>query len=605
MLTLHNADRDSDQKQLAEPAPPPPDTLPPDTLLTGTLPALSWVLGALRPVSPVGQAKLRVGAAGDGGYVMLDELDGVGVCYSLGIGPDVSWDLAMAARGATIYQYDHTVPRPPVAHPRFRHARTGIAAEDGPGTGFRRLDTLLRQNGHADRDDMVLKVDIEGHEWEALNALDAGIFAQFRQVLVEFHGLRLLGLPTFLQRAHSLLAKLRQHHEVIHLHGNNFSGLRNVRGLMIPDCVEVSFANKHRYRFVPSREPLPGPLDVPNNPALPDLPLDIFTSPTAPTVLGDAPAADAWPYRGQDPQADLASIMADGDTSTPGAVIAVPDYVLAAARQEMDRIAALYRPAAPVSAVYRLSPALLDQAEALLDPSDRGTTAGIGPGATPPSLAGAIRQLRDQMADPAWRVDQSAASIGAVTLVTAALHFAAAWRHHPAFPAMLATAAGSGFSLHGLAAFAAAHCTAMRGIPVSFDSQQDPRGRIDSFTFPTGQASAAAAHIAILDGRERPTALGGSVRTRIEAARARINERHPGILVLSPGSVPLDTERFLETALQQAVQTAGRKNKGLLAVASIVPRVGPGSQQREVSFSYGFMMVPNPAAARGRQPNAP
>ena len=56
-------------------------------------------LRLISPVSAMNVRKLRVGGAADGGYVMLDDLDRIGVCYSPGVGPDVSWDLEMARRG--------------------------------------------------------------------------------------------------------------------------------------------------------------------------------------------------------------------------------------------------------------------------------------------------------------------------------------------------------------------------------------------------------------------------------------------------------------------------------------------------------------------------
>jgi len=237
------------------------------------------MLDTLRLISPVAALnlkKLRVGGAGDGGYVMLDDLDRVGICYSLGVGPDVSWDLEMAQHGALIYQYDHTVEHAPSSHPNFKHSRIGITHDDSLSPDLKRLDTLIRENGHADRDDMILKIDIEGHEWDSLTALHTSVFAQFRQILIEFHGMRLLNIESFKQRAHSLFSKLRDHHEVVHVHGNNFAGMPVVEGIPIADCIELSYANRKYYSFLPSVEIFPGPLDTANNSNIPDLYLGAF-----------------------------------------------------------------------------------------------------------------------------------------------------------------------------------------------------------------------------------------------------------------------------------------------------------------------------------------
>jgi hypothetical protein len=54
-----------------------------------------------------------------GGYVMLDDFDGVQAALSLGIGPEVSWDLDVARRGSRVLQFDHTVESSPQPHPHF------------------------------------------------------------------------------------------------------------------------------------------------------------------------------------------------------------------------------------------------------------------------------------------------------------------------------------------------------------------------------------------------------------------------------------------------------------------------------------------------------
>lgn len=237
---------------------------------------LRTLVALLSPVTVWNKPKRRVGGPNDGGYVMLDDLDEVGICYSLGVGSDVSWDIEMAENGAIVFQYDHTVAAPPVFHPNFRHFKIGITHDDALAPDMKRLDTLLRDNGHTDRDDMVLKADIEGDEWSVLEALDSSTFAGFRQIVVEFHGMRLLEIEGFRQRAHRVFSTMRRTHEVIHVHANNFMGMYIVKGIAIADCVELTFVNRKFYHCTPSRECFPGNLDSPNDPNRVDLVLGPF-----------------------------------------------------------------------------------------------------------------------------------------------------------------------------------------------------------------------------------------------------------------------------------------------------------------------------------------
>lgn len=78
-----------------------------------------------------GARKVRLGRHFDGGYVMLDLLQGTEAAYSLGINDYVSWDMDVAARGIPTFPYDHTVERLPAEHPLFKWKRIGVG---GPST---------------------------------------------------------------------------------------------------------------------------------------------------------------------------------------------------------------------------------------------------------------------------------------------------------------------------------------------------------------------------------------------------------------------------------------------------------------------------------------
>lgn len=245
-------------------------------MTTQTHEAVRRTLALLEPVRAVGLGKRRVGRQNDGGYVMLDDLDGVDVCYSLGVGPDVSWDLDMAERGALIRQYDHTVNSVPGTHPNFIWSRVGITHDDSVSPELKRIDTLIQQNGDAHRRDMLLKIDIEGHEWDSLRVLSTDTLGRFRQIVCEFHGLSLLDQPSFQQRTEQLFQLMRRTHCVVHVHGNNYAPMTTVAGVPVADVLEVTWARRADYDFEPSTDLFPTPLDTPCNAALPDLFLGNF-----------------------------------------------------------------------------------------------------------------------------------------------------------------------------------------------------------------------------------------------------------------------------------------------------------------------------------------
>jgi hypothetical protein len=232
-------------------------------------------LSLLTPKKVVGHKKVRVGGVGDGGYVMVDQLGNVPVCYSIGVGSDVSWDLDMASRGCQVYQYDHTVDRTTSEHPNCHFQKVGLAGYDNV-YDMKRLDTLVAQNGHADRQDMILKVDIEGQEWASFDALPVSWFGRFSQIVVELHWLDHLHDNQFRRLFTRVLGNMCRTHQCVHIHANNYAGYVIVHGLPIPQVAEVTFLRRAEHQFIDNDELLPSNLDLPNNNNVPDHFLGLF-----------------------------------------------------------------------------------------------------------------------------------------------------------------------------------------------------------------------------------------------------------------------------------------------------------------------------------------
>ena len=80
--------------------------------------------------------------------------------------------------------------------------------------------------------------------------------------------------PEFQRR---VLQKLGRTHRVVHLHANNAGGMVLLGGIPMPVLLELTFMRHDAARFHGhSTEPIPGPLDRPNLPQLPDLHLRAF-----------------------------------------------------------------------------------------------------------------------------------------------------------------------------------------------------------------------------------------------------------------------------------------------------------------------------------------
>ncbi|NTG85875.1 hypothetical protein G6L15_06900 [Agrobacterium rhizogenes] len=219
------------------------------------------ILKLMEPVAVEGFYKVRTGRNGDGGYVMLDDFEGIEAAYSLGICDDVSWDLQFADRGIEIYQYDHTIDALPESHPRFHWFKTGIGSERTESLDS--LPNLMKANGHEHSRDLLLKCDIEGAEWDMLATMTPTQLSQFRQITLETHGWGDLENPAFADKAYRAIANLTAGHKLIHVHGNNCTALAVVGGIAVPAAMEMTFIRAADKQLYPSTETFPTTLDQP------------------------------------------------------------------------------------------------------------------------------------------------------------------------------------------------------------------------------------------------------------------------------------------------------------------------------------------------------
>ena len=117
---------------------------------------------------------VRLGADNDGGYVMCEDFKNSKTAYGFGIGNDVSWDEHIASYGINVYMYDPTIEKLPKCNNRFHFYKLGIAAEDSIKDRMCSLETLMIINGHESAEKLILKMDVEGAEWDFINSYLGG-----------------------------------------------------------------------------------------------------------------------------------------------------------------------------------------------------------------------------------------------------------------------------------------------------------------------------------------------------------------------------------------------------------------------------------------------
>jgi hypothetical protein len=219
------------------------------------------LLAELRPVALENCTMRRFGSPNDGGYLLCENLLGnVRSAYSYGIGPADDWGCEISeVLGLPVHQYDCFSP-PVAACPSgrsvFHDECIGRRRETIDSRVFDTLTRQIAKNGDAGKT-LVVKIDVEGAEFESLMATSDRVLDRIDQLAMEIHGAD--------RRFLELVRKLKRTFHLAHLHFNNQSC--SVRYRPLPAwAYQVLLVNKRIGVPDPTGPPptLPNPLDAPD-----------------------------------------------------------------------------------------------------------------------------------------------------------------------------------------------------------------------------------------------------------------------------------------------------------------------------------------------------
>ena len=206
--------------------------------------------------------KFRLGNERDGGYIIA-ELD---VKYDIilggGVGNDIGFEKIFTEKyDISAVVFDGT-------------ERSGFKlTENEPNILYKNLNisqnntstTTNWANYFAIYNNMFIKMDIEGAEWQYFNALPNQYLLKIAQLTIEFH---------FPRTPHhfKVLEKIARTHYLIHFHANNNNQIIfNVEGIHLPAVFECTYVRKDLVSTLSlNKENLPTKLDIPNVKSKPD-----------------------------------------------------------------------------------------------------------------------------------------------------------------------------------------------------------------------------------------------------------------------------------------------------------------------------------------------
>ena len=223
------------------------------------------ILFLLRPKKIGSEFMIRIGPKGEGGYVLYNNLEKISKLISIGIAKDTSFeeDFSQHTLGKVhIELYDHTDRPVRKLPPNFTFHSIGIGDSDNPSKQLLTLRTIIDHSVQFS-DISILKIDIDGAEYETLNEVESHLYNRFDQIIIELHDISELNVAN--GKMLDVISKILRDFNVIHLHPNSFEPWINVYGICLPKVLEITLLNK-RYSGIFSTEipVFPTNLDFPN-----------------------------------------------------------------------------------------------------------------------------------------------------------------------------------------------------------------------------------------------------------------------------------------------------------------------------------------------------
>lgn len=223
---------------------------------------ISWVrykriLPHLHPVT-TNRGLVRFGPTGDGGYLVPDDFEGIEACFSPGVSSVSGFESDCAKRGMKVFMADASVDAPADQHPLFEFKKSFIGATTRDN--FISLEDWVEQSAKGMHGDLMMQMDIEGFEYEALDTAPSELLERFRIIVMELHWLHIVSSDKI-----RVFRKLLKSHTCLHIHPNNYYTPIKVFDLEIPPLMEFTFLRKDRIARSEYRDDFPHPLDSDNS----------------------------------------------------------------------------------------------------------------------------------------------------------------------------------------------------------------------------------------------------------------------------------------------------------------------------------------------------
>lgn len=239
----------------------------------GVLDLLGSVVTFLAP-KPSSTKLMRVGGNSDGAYLVPQNMEGISACFSPGVANRKDFeDELLEKYGVRSHLLDASSDveqfQTPLKEGLQTFRKEWLASKSSEGSIS--LDDWVEVTEPGDVGDLLLQMDIEGAEYDALLAASSSVLKRFRIAVIEFHNVHemMTGTESNRERLRKTMAILDELFISVHVRANNCCRCDKIPGteIRVPQVLEATLIRKDSTNNSSTlRKPrIPHPLDIPRN----------------------------------------------------------------------------------------------------------------------------------------------------------------------------------------------------------------------------------------------------------------------------------------------------------------------------------------------------
>tara|TARA_A100001388_G_C28732360_1_gene482157 strand:- start:450 stop:1229 length:780 start_codon:yes stop_codon:yes gene_type:complete len=216
-----------------------------------------------------GHDLIRLGNQKDGGYLIPNIIENIHLCFSAGVGEDITFEQELKKKNIKCFLADGTVEAPN----GFNFLKKNINIYNDKYNID--INTWLNSNFENLNDlNTILKLDVEGSEIGIIYNIDEKILSKVNILIVEFHDFLYLGNHFSNRIYNEVFNKILKYFTICHIHPNNFGSTKYINNINMPSLLEFTFINNVLLKTKnKTQKIIPHPLDRKNNPLKKDITL--------------------------------------------------------------------------------------------------------------------------------------------------------------------------------------------------------------------------------------------------------------------------------------------------------------------------------------------